>query len=505
MESITKHFGGVHAVEGVTFEAHAGEVHALCGENGAGKSTLMKILAGAIVEYDGAIVSAGRTVRFAGPRDAEADGIRIIHQELNLVPDLSVAANIFLGREKRGPLGLLDDSGMEAETRRLFQRLAAPIDPRARVGDLRIGDQQMVEIARALAFEAQVLIMDEPTSALSDAEVTRLFRVIDDLRAGGTALVYISHKMNEVFALADRVTVLRDGRFVATALRSDTEPAQVIRWMVGREIATLRLEKSAHAGAPLLEVESLSLPSPPAGGRPSLSGITLELHRGEVLGVAGLLGAGRTELLEALFGASESPPAGTIRLEGRPVRFRHPAEAITAGMALVTEDRKNLGLFDQMTVAENITIAHLGALSRAGFVIRGVERRSVLHALDRHHIKTAGGASAVTSLSGGNQQKCILARWLLATPAVLLLDEPTRGIDVGAKAEIYTLIRHLAAHEGLGIVMTSSELPELLTVCDRILVLCEGRATAILPRDQATEEAIMHAATQFVDRGRRAS
>ncbi|MBX6315443.1 MAG: sugar ABC transporter ATP-binding protein [Isosphaeraceae bacterium] len=500
MEGITKHFGGVHALEGVTFEAHASEVHAVCGENGAGKSTLMKILAGAITEYDGRIVLDGRPVAFSGPRDAEDAGIRIIHQELNLVPDLSAAANIFLGREKRGPLGLLDDRSMEAEARALFERLGAAISPRARVGDLRIGDQQMVEIAKALAFEASILIMDEPTSALSDAEVARLFRVIRDLREQGTMVLYISHKMNEVFTLADRVTVLRDGRFVASAPTAETSSSLVVRWMVGREIASLHFEPHEPRGQALLQVDGLSLPSSPDSGRPALRDISFELHHGEVLGVAGLLGAGRTELLEALYGASPAPPGGVIRLDGHPVRFRGPAEAIAAGVALVTEDRKNLGLFDRMTVGENITIGHLGLLARLGLVDRRAEARAVEHAIARHHIKTAGGRAPVTSLSGGNQQKCILARWLLSTPRVLLLDEPTRGIDVGAKAEIYTLIRDLARHEGLGILMTSSELPELLAVCDRILVLCEGRLTAVLPRAEATEEAIMHAATQFLDR-----
>jgi ABC-type sugar transport system ATPase subunit len=505
MEDITKHFGGVHALEGVSFEAHAGEVHALCGENGAGKSTLMKILAGAITDYGGRIVLGGKPVRFAGPRDAEDAGVRIIYQELNLVPDLSVAANIFLGRERRNVLGMLDDRAMEAEARRLFGRLGAAIDPRARVGDLRIGDQQMVEIAKALMFEAAVLIMDEPTSALSDAEVARLFRVIADLRKAGTSVIYISHKMNEVFTLADRVTVLRDGRFVATAPRNETGPDQVVRWMVGREIGAFAFEPHKVGSKAVLQVEGLALPSPPHAGRPSLSGISFTLHAGEVLGVAGLLGAGRTELLEALFGASPAEPSGRIVLDGHPVRFRKPADAIAAGVALVTEDRKNLGLFDRMTVAENITICHLGALAHASFVDRRLESRAVAHAIQRHAIKTAGGGAAVTSLSGGNQQKCILARWLLTTPRVLLLDEPTRGIDVGAKAEIYHLIRELAAHEGMGIVMTSSELPELLAVSDRILVLCEGRMTAEIPRAEANEEAIMHAATRFLDRAAKAS
>ncbi|HWE36545.1 MAG TPA: sugar ABC transporter ATP-binding protein [Isosphaeraceae bacterium] len=499
MEGITKHFGGVHALEGVDFEARAGEVHALCGENGAGKSTLMKVLAGAITDFGGRVVLEGEPVAFSGPRAAEDAGIRIIYQELNLVPDLSVAANIFLGRERRNALGLLDDRAMEREARRLFERLGAPIPVRARVGDLRIGDQQMVEIAKALMFEAKILVMDEPTSALSDAEVARLFRVIGDLRAAGTSVIYISHKMNEVFTLADRVTVLRDGRFVATAPRSEASPEQVVRWMVGREIGAFAFEPHKVGEKAILQVEGLGMASPPGSGRPSLSGITFELHRGEVVGVAGLLGAGRTELLEALFGAGPAPPTGTIALDGRPSRFRAPAEAIDAGVALVTEDRKNLGLFDKMTVAENITICHLGALAHA-VVDRKAEAKAVSHALHRHAIKAAGGHAAITSLSGGNQQKCILARWLLTTPRVLLLDEPTRGIDVGAKAEIYRLIRDLASHEGMGILMTSSELPELLAVADRILVLCEGRLTATLPRAEATEEAIMHAATRFLDR-----
>lgn len=504
MRNITKNFGGVHALRDVTFSARAAEVHALCGENGAGKSTLMKILAGAITDYDGQIVVDGGDVRFSGPRDAEDAGIRIIYQELNLVPEMNVAANIFLGRERTRAFGWLDDRAMEAEARRLFGRLGTPIPPRARVADLRIGDQQMVEIAKALAFDAAILIMDEPTSALSDAEVARLFRVIDDLRRHGTTVLYISHKMNEVFTLADHVTVLRDGAFVAAAPRSATGAAEVVRWMVGRAIAELHFVHEPVAGKPILEVEGLSLASTPGSGRPALKDLSFHVKAGEVLGVAGLLGAGRTELLEALFGASSHAPGGTILLEGAPARFRGPDEAIAAGVALVTEDRKNLGLFDQMTVAENISIRHLEALSHLGVIDRRAEARSVAESIERLAIKTAGGDAPITSLSGGNQQKCILARWLLTDPKVLLLDEPTRGIDVGAKAEIYALIRRLVA-QGMAIVMTSSELPELLTVSDRIIVLCEGRLTAELPRALATEETIMDAATQFLDRASKAS
>jgi ABC-type sugar transport system ATPase subunit len=504
MEGITKHFGGVHALEGVTLQARAGEVHSICGENGAGKSTLMKILAGAISEYDGRILLDGRPVRFSGPRDAEDAGIRIIHQELNLVPDLTVAANIFLGRERRSRLGLLDDRAMEREARRMFERLGTPISASSRVGDLRIGDQQMVEIAKALMFEASILIMDEPTSALSDAEVARLFRVIEDLRAAGVTILYISHKMNEVFTLSDSVTVLRDGRFVASAARRETEPSQVVRWMVGREIASLHLDHTPPTGDVILRVEGLELPSPPDSGRPALRNVGFELRSGEILGVAGLLGAGRTELLEALFGASPLPPLGKVELGGHPALFRTPGEAIASGVALVTEDRKNLGLFAEMSVGENISLGHLRSLASAGVVRRGAERAAIDESIARLAIKTAGREAPITSLSGGNQQKCIIARWLLTGPRVLLLDEPTRGIDVGAKAEIYALMKRLAGF-GMAIVMTSSELPELLTVCDRILVLCEGRLTATLPRSEATEESIMHAATQFLDRVARAS
>ncbi len=379
MRHITKNFGGVRALREVPFSARAGKVHALCGENGAGKSTLMKILAGAITDYEGEILLNGQPVRFAGTREAEDAGIRIIYQELNLVPQLTAADNIFLGREKTwgGYLGWLDNRTMETQAQRLFDRLGAAISPRAKVGDLRIGDQQMVEIAKALAFDAAILIMDEPTSALSDSEVARLFRVIADLRKAGTTVLYISHKMNEVFTLADWVTVLRDGQHVASAARGETSPDQVIRWMVGREIAALHYEKHPVGEQAFLEVESLSLASPVGSGRPSLRDVTFSIAAGEVVGIAGLLGAGRTELLEAIYGASPLPPTGAIRLGGRPVRFKHPDEAIKSGIAMVTEDRKTLGLFDRMTVAENITLRRLPELTVGPFIDPRAESRAV--------------------------------------------------------------------------------------------------------------------------------
>jgi ABC-type sugar transport system ATPase subunit len=493
---VTKRFPGVTALDDVSLDAVAGEVHALVGENGAGKSTLMKVLSGAITEYDGQIVLRGHPVRFAGPREAEQAGISIMYQELNLVEQLSVAANIFLGRERRTRFGLLDDRSMHRAAAESFARLGAAIPASARVADLRVGDQQLVEIAKALSLRSDVLIMDEPTSALSETEVRRLFDVIRSLKAQGVTILYISHKMDEVFALADRITVLRDGRLVQTLRRAEARPAQVIQLMVGREIASLHFDEPRRPGEPVLHVEDLTLEGAQRAARHRLNGLALTLRRGELLGVAGLLGAGRTELLECLFGASPRPPRGRIALGGRPVQFRRPSDAIAAGLALVTEDRKRLGLFDRMSVAANVTICTLRQLLRRLLLSRSREHASLARSTRDLAIKHAGADAAITSLSGGNQQKCIIARWLLTNPTILLLDEPTRGIDVGAKAELYVLMDRLC-RQGMSIIMTSSELPELLTVCDRIMVLCEGRKTAEFTRGEATEEKIMHAATQF--------
>ena len=410
-----------------------------------------------------------------------------------------MAANLFLGREISGPLGFLNSRAMVQEAKKLFDRLGTPINPKSRVADLRIGDQQMVEIAKALASDASIVIMDEPTSALSDNEVARLYRVIADLRAAGTAIVYISHKMNEVFTLADAVAVLRDGQFVAAAAKAEITPDKVIRWMVGREIANFHHDPRPAGGRTVLKVDELNLLAPLGSGRPSLQSLNFQVDAGEVVGIAGLLGAGRTEVLESLFGATLARPSGTITLDGQAALFASPSEAIAAGVALVTEDRKTLGLFTKMRVSDNITIRKLDELTRGGLVSGRAERQAVGESISRLMIKTDGGGAAITSLSGGNQQKCIIARWLLINPKLLLLDEPTRGIDVGAKAEIYALIR-LLAKQGMAVLMTSSELPELLTVADRILVMCEGRITANIEREQATEEKIMHAATQFLTR-----
>jgi len=499
IRNVSKRFAGVTAVEEVNLSIAPGELHAICGENGAGKSTLMKILSGVIPDYEGELYLKGRPVRFQGTRQAEAAGISIIHQELNLVDTLSVAANLFLGRELRGWLGQRDDRAMEAESRRLLAELGCDLDPRGLVGALRVGDQQLLEIAKALALRSEILIMDEPTSALTEAEVQRLYRVIGQLRQRGVTILYISHKMDEVFHLADRITVLRDGRVVKTLVTRQTTPQEVTRLMVGREIEAVDFGTARQPGELLLKVEHLSLPWPGHARQWRLKDISFELRRGEVLGIAGLMGAGRTELLECLFGAAPEPYQGQMLLRGQPVRFRHPREACAAGVALVTEDRKRLGLFPAMNVAENISLCILPRTGAAGVINRRREWSWAAEAVQRLAIKTAGLAAPITSLSGGNQQKCILGRWLLTRPDVLLLDDPTRGVDVGAKAELYRLIDQWV-REGLGVIMTSSELPELLTVCDRILVLAEGRLTGHFTRDQATEEKIMEAATQLARR-----
>jgi ribose transport system ATP-binding protein len=494
MRGITKRFPGVVALDDVTLEVRRGELHAICGENGAGKSTLMKILSGVYQPDAGTLEIAGRPVRFAGTRDAERAGIAIIHQELALVEELSVAANVFLGRERRGRFGLLDDAGMARDAGEILASLECHVPPATLAGSLRVGDQQLVEIAKALSLEASILVMDEPTSALTEAESARLERSIARLRAAGTTILAISHKMDEVFRLADRITVLRDGRHVTTVDRLATSPREVTGWMVGRDIAGHEFHRSRPRGERLLEVRRLSLPWPghPRGHR--LRDVSLDLHAGEILGVAGLMGAGRTELLETIFGAATPTWTGEIRLDGRPVRFTHPQEACRAGIAMVTEDRKRLGLFPDLDVAANVSLCSLRRALRGGLLSRSREEALVAAPLEDTGVKTPGPHAAISGLSGGNQQKCIIGRWLLTRPRILLLDDPTRGIDVGAKAELYGLIDRLC-REGLGVMLTSSELPELLTLADRILVLAEGRVTAEFSRTEATEQKIVEAAT----------
>jgi len=495
IQHVSKHFGGTRALHNVSFEVMPGELHAICGENGAGKSTLMKILSGVITSYDGQLAVDGQVVRFQGTRDAESEGISIIHQELNLVEQLSVAANIFLGRELRTGLLLRDDRAMESEAAHLLQSLDCDIPPNRLAGSLRVGDQQLIEIAKALSINSRILVMDEPTSALTEAEVARLCRVIAKLRSDGTTILYISHKMDEVFHLSDRITVLRDGQFIATLNTQETNAAEITKLMVGRDIESLDLGARPQRGDLVLAVKNLSLEWPGHARGYRLKDISLELYRGEVLGIAGLMGAGRTELLECLFGASALEPTGEILIDGELIKPRHPAEALKAGLALVTEDRKRLGIFNTMDVGRNISIVALRDAVVGPMLNQGEEQNLSVSMVEKLRIKTAGLTPPIGALSGGNQQKCIVGRWLLTGPKVLLLDDPTRGVDVGAKAELYRVIRGLCS-EGLGVIVTSSELPELLTLSDRIMVLSEGRKTAEFSIAEATQEKILEAATK---------
>lgn len=495
IDRVTKRFGGVTALDDVSFSIARGEFHAIVGENGAGKSTLMKILSGVITDYEGSVSLYGVPQSFNDTRDAERAGIAIIHQDLNLVEQLSVAANMFLGREIRHGIGWLDDRSMEREAARQFARLGCAINPNERVSRLRIGDQQLVEIAKALLLNAEILIMDEPTSALTEGEVERLFDVIQLLREQGVTILYISHKMDEVFRLSDRITVLRDGRWIRTLDRAATNRQEVTHLLVGREIDAGNWTEARRAGELILEVDSLSLPWSGHAREWRLKDISFELRRGEVLGIAGLMGAGRTELLECLFGASEESPIGSVLLNGQVFQPRHPADAMRAGMALVTEDRKRLGLFSQLNVRENISMCTLKEFATsAGLISSAKEQQCVGEAIAKLAVKTDSMEASILSLSGGNQQKCVIARWLATEPVLLLLDDPTRGIDVGAKAEIYAIIAELC-RAGMGLIVTSSELPELISICDRILVLCEGRLTRAFERSDFSEEAIMEAAT----------
>ncbi len=496
IRSIGKQFNAVRALHDVSFDVQRGELHAVMGENGAGKSTLMKILSGVYSEYEGELALHGRPVRFQSTRDAEDAGVSIIHQELNLVEQLSVAANIFLGREQKFAMGILNQTAMDRQAADLLRQMESSISPRALVSTLRIGDQQLVEIAKAISLNAEILIMDEPTSALTESEVARLYGVIDQLRKRGVTILYISHKMDEVFRLADRITVLRDGQFVKTVNRADATPRSIAHLMVGRDVEPARRREFTGEAPVVLETKSLSLAWPNQARGMRLKDISFSLHRGEILGFAGLMGAGRTELLECLFGASHPAPQGQLFVHGKECAFSHPAEAMEAGIAMVTEDRKRLGLFAHMTVRENTTVCALTSCSTAGVVSRSREQSATASQIQSLQIKTNGPEAMITSLSGGNQQKCIIGRCMLTNPSILLLDDPTRGVDIGAKAELYQLMEQLAA-DGVSIIVTSSELPELLTVSDRILVLCEGVITGEFTRAEATEQRIMEAATHL--------
>ncbi len=486
MRGIGKAFPGVRALHEVSLEVRAGEVHALVGENGAGKSTLMRILGGVHQRDAGEILWHGRPLEIRSPLEARAHGISIIHQELNQVPGLSVAENIFLGREPRHALGLVDWDEMHARAGRLLADLGLSIDPRRRLGTLTVAEQQLVEIAKALSVEAELVIMDEPTAALTVEETQRLFGFIRDLRARGVGIIYITHRLEEVFSIADRVTVLRDGQHVGTYAVSELTLDELIRLMVGRRLTEKFPKEAVAQGPPVLEVRGLTV-------KGVCEDVSFVVHHGEILGIAGLIGSGKTEVAHAVFGAIQ-PDRGEIYLDGQRVTIRSPAEAIALGIGLVTEDRKRLGLVLQMSVRANITLPVVRMLAPALYIRRSEEQALVAQAIRDLDMAVSSPEQMARNLSGGTQQKAVVAKWLQTHARVLLLAEPTRGIDVGAKVEMYRLMVELAKR-GVGIVMISSEMPEILGMSDRILVMHEGRITAEFPRERATQEAILASAT----------
>jgi erythritol transport system ATP-binding protein len=485
---ISKHYGGVRALKDVTFTAYRGKVNVLVGENGAGKSTLMKILSGSEQPTSGEILLDGSPVVLNSPRDAQALGIGIIHQELSLFGNLSIAQNMFAGRELRRGRRFVDDRSQRRRTSEVLKRLGQDIDPDTLVGDLPIGQQQLVEIGRALLTDVRVLIMDEPTSALSNHEVDVLFDVMADLRSHDVTVIYISHKLDEFRRIGDQVTVFRDGNLVAHESMSRTDTAWIVRQMVGRDPDTLYTHNTAPLGGELLSVRGLTVPGPV---RPLVDDVSLSVRAGEVVGIYGLMGAGRTELVECLMGVRVAA-AGSVSIKGV-VEPKGTVQArLAAGLALVPEDRQRDGLVPTMSVRDNILIATIGRFTRAGLLGGDRERRTAARQVDELAIRSPGLAAAVTALSGGNQQKVVLARALLTSPAVLLLDEPTRGIDVGAKAQIAELMARLAA-DGYGVLFISSELAEVLAMADRVLVMARGRLTAEFSAADVTEEALVSA------------
>jgi ribose transport system ATP-binding protein len=492
MEGIDKSFPGVHALDNCRFDLRGGEVHALCGENGAGKSTLMKVLAGIYPKDKGRILLKGSEVEITTPRAARDLGISIIHQELSLMRHLTVAQNIFIGREPRsGPLKfLLDDRLTNQQTEDLLSRLNIRLDPRARVGDLTVAAQQMVEIARALSLNTEVLIMDEPTATLTNAEIDALFEIIRQLRSRGVGIVHISHRLEELKQIADRVTVMRDGRYVDTVITSETPIERIISMMVGG-----RTLYESTPEVPEDQTDDVVLEVRNLNRGPLVKDVSFKLRRGEILGFAGLVGAGRTEVARAIFGA-DPLVSGEVFLEGKKLDLHSPADAVRRGIAYLSEDRKRYGLALDLDVETNTVLAafekYLGPL---GWVYPARTRATAEGRVRDLAIKTPGIQQKVKNLSGGNQQKVVLAKWLTADARVFIFDEPTRGIDIGAKSEIYRLLNDLAA-QGKSIIMISSELPEVLRMSHRILVMCEGRITGELKAGEATQEAIMHYATQ---------
>jgi len=488
MKGIDKSFPGVHALDHVDLEVKKGEVHALMGENGAGKSTLMKVLTGIYKKDSGTITYEGEDVEYTSPREAQAAGIVIVHQELNMLGHLTVAQNIFIGREiKKG--GLIDDAAMNTEAKKLFDRLNININPKEKMSRLTVGKQQMCEIAKAISHEAKVIVFDEPTAALTETEIDELFKIIRDLREKQLGIVYISHRMDEINVITDRVTVMRDGGYVGTLVTKDCTKDDIINMMVGRVIyEEPKTQSTVSDDAPVvLKVEHLS-----AGKM--VKDVSFELHKGEIIGFSGLMGAGRTETARALFGADRKD-GGDIYINGEKVEINNPMDAVKSGIGYLSEDRKRFGIVTEKTVAENSTMACLDEYMKGVFIDKAKENKVANEYVEQLKTKTPDVDQLVINLSGGNQQKVVIAKWLIKDCEILIFDEPTRGIDVGAKSEIYHLMSELAA-QGKSIIMISSEMSEILRMSDRIIVMCEGRKTGEIAIGEATQEKIMHAATR---------
>jgi rhamnose transport system ATP-binding protein len=486
LKGVHKRFPGVHALRGVDFDVLSGEIHALLGENGAGKSTLIKIMAGVHKPDEGELRFAGQKVEFVNPRDAQGRGIDVIYQELSLYPELTVAENIFMGHalyRRAGFLKMMDWGAMNRRAKELLAELDVhDLDVTRKVGSLNVGNRQRVEIAKALSLDAKLLIMDEPTAALTETDVEHLFRIARLLRKRGVGIIYISHKLIEVFELADRVTVLRDGQYISTKNVKDTNERELISMMVGRTIENLFPKQDSRIGDVVLEVKNLNR-------QPLTKNVSFKVRAGEIVGLAGLVGSGRSETAQVIFGILPAQ-GGDILVDGKPVTISRPAQAVAHGIAYVPEDRGTQGLIKQMTIKENVSLSVLPAMSNASFMNYGAEKELARKSIEQFDIKAYSGEQVVNKLSGGNQQKVVLSKWLASNPKVLIMDEPTRGVDVGAKSEIHRLMSNLAAERGLAVLMISSELPEILGMSDRVLVMRTGEIVAEFSREEATQELV---------------
>lgn len=486
MRGIDKSFGSNQVLKKAGFTLEDGEVHALMGENGAGKSTLMKILTGVYTKDGGTVLVDGREVNYKNPQEAEKAGIVFIYQELNVMFDLTVEENLFMGKEIHGRFGICDRRAMQKKAKDALNMLGVDISPKAVMSELSVGQQQMVEICKALMADAKVIIMDEPTAALTQSETTALFKVIQSLRKKGVSMVYISHRMEEIFELCDRITVLRDGSYIGVKNIPETNMNEIVKMMIGREIGERYPSRTTKIGREVLHVKGLTR-------KGVFHDVDFTVHAGEVLGVSGLMGAGRTEIMQAIFG-NLPYDSGTIEIDGREVQIKNPQQAIALGIGFITEDRKTEGLMLEKSIQENVSLCNLERISKSAVISSGSENELVSKAIKDLHIKCFGPDHECNNLSGGNQQKVVLAKWILTNPKILILDEPTRGVDIGAKKEIYNIINELAAN-GVAVIMVSSELPEVLGMSDQIMVIREGEVRGIISHEEANQEKVMTLAT----------